>query len=164
MTIPLKQSSKGQTEMIGLVFIVAIVVIGMIIYIISLGKQDSGTSNRDLLQAQLSPTYLTAIDSTSVPSCNNISFEKVVQKCIKSETFCTNGDPCAALSLFLDNITQNTLFAQGSKYNLSIEGRSISSVYECDSANSSVKTYAGSHYAVNLGDGAQVNLRLFLCR
>ncbi|HIH24706.1 TPA: hypothetical protein HA251_06760 [Candidatus Woesearchaeota archaeon] len=150
-------------EMIGLVFIVVIIIIGMVLYLSLSGKDDSGARANRAANAQKSSSFLTAIAETDIVGCG-VPLSRVAQACVRREVFCDNGDPCITLERAMTKIANETLYAQGMKYNLSLEGTRVQAESDCDSANLSVSLIAAPRQPIPLGNGQTVDLILSICR
>ncbi len=161
------QTRRAQMEMVGLVFIVVIIVIGFILYALSIDKKDTSQTYKDAIEKQKSPTFLTALATADVIDCNNIPLQEVIGKCIRNERYCTSGDACEAAGAFMTTIAISTLHTQGEKYDLYVKDHTDKlRVYDrCDSiGNRSALTYVGKTYPMNLGTGDTATLVLVICK
>ncbi len=162
---------RAQLEMVGLVLIVAIVMIGIILYVVSLSKQDSGQENRDLLQEQKGSAFLTAILDTSVPQCSNVTVSIAIQKCAEDKPFCDSGNACRDLEIFLKDVTNMSLYEQGSKFNLTLKDSladKFSIVKDCNTGaaklNRSIRVLAAPQQDITLSDTTKAKLILAICK
>jgi len=88
--------NKGQMEMVGLVFIVIIVILGIFIYL----QVATRTPDVDSTVSQEATSFLIAFKESTIPSCG-ASVEQVAAACIEKKGFCSSGDPCFELQEFL---------------------------------------------------------------
>lgn len=154
---------RGQMEMIGLVFIVVIIIIGMVLYLSLSGKDTGGATANRAASAQKSSSFLTAIVETDIVGCG-VPLSRVAQACVRREAFCDNDDPCITLERAMTKLANETLYVQGVKYNLSLEGTLAQTDSDCDSANLSVSLIAAPRQPIPLGNGQTVDLVLSICR
>lgn len=158
-------NKRGQMEMVGLVFIVVIIVIGVVLYASAIGSKDTSKTYKDTVEKQKSPTFLTALATADVADCSNRPFQEVIGKCIRNERYCSGGDACSAAQDFMSVVADNTLKEQGVKYDLFIKDRTDLRVNDrCDSFNKNNLTYAGKIYPIDLGTGDTATLVLVICR
>jgi hypothetical protein len=154
-------------EMIGLVLIVVIILIGVILYATASGRKDVSKNNKETVEKQKSPTFLTALATTDMQQCSNRPVQEVIAKCIRGERYCENGDACGTAQEFIQAVTDTTLQSQGVKYDLYIKDNAdvIRANDRCDSiGNRSALTYAGKTYPIELGTGDTVLMVLFICK
>lgn len=150
---------RGQTEMIGLVFIVVLIVVGIVIY---LRMSVDDVENVEQEQ-QGSVSFLVALKETTLPACG-VSFERAAAACFQGETLCTSRDPCLEIQNTMDELSL-VLLRQGFKYNLSIEGTALETVSSCQSGDRSVDLLMAPRVPlVYASGGAQRFLRLSVCR
>lgn len=150
-------------EMIGLVFIVVIIVIGIVLYISSSNKvnRDDGTGQAQGVQK--STSFLTALAETRIPACG-VPLSRVVQACVNDEVFCDNGDPCKTLQRTFDKVAAHSLYEQGMKYNLSVEGTAVQNISGCNSSSVNTRILAAPRQPIPLTNGQQTYLVLSICR
>ena len=130
----LRQASrKGQMEMVGLVFVVPVIVIGIIMYVTFSGTTDNTGTAR---QVQAYTSFITAFGETELPACG-LPAARVAQECFEypiGSSIC-GGEPCDALQEAMDAILASTLERQGIGYNMSLEGTGVMSAsgFQCRS-------------------------------
>jgi hypothetical protein len=122
-------NKRAQMEMVGLVFVVLIVILGIVLYV-SFSTRDSGTSPRKEIQTYTS--FLNAFGETEVQSCG-LPVAQVARECAFAENNICEGDPCGALQHAMDVVLAETLKEQNIKYNMILEGTATGSSNECDS-------------------------------
>lgn len=151
---------RGQLEMIGLVFIVLLLVVGIVLYAKFAGKSQTGDRSTKL---QGAGSFLIALSETSVPSCGT-SFSKVVSACALGKSFCLTGDPCLEAQRTMELLASETLDKQGIAYNLSIQGTPLAVFTDdCESANPAVDVLAAPNVEIVLGGGTTRKMTLALC-
>jgi hypothetical protein len=147
-------------EMVGLVFVVVILVLGIVLYLQFASKARSPVAQ----QSQASSSFLTALADTYVPACN-VRFSEVARECASggfSDLVC--GDPCAEAQIVMNKIAAVTLLREGKKFNLSLSGKNVQYVSGCNSADPTVQIVAAPQIVIPLGSGRVANLGLALCR
>lgn len=144
---------RAQTEMIGLVFVVVILVLGFLLYL----KFSSGGGGSVPDQ---SSTYLVALKETTIPACKT-SVERIAAACLEGETLC--GDPCSRLEETFRSIAGQTLVREGFRYNLSLIG-SVSNSSDCASADPAVELTSAPRAPIVSGGHVIGYLELAMCR
>jgi len=148
---------RAQMEMVGLVFVVVILVLGIVLYVSF--SQPRGTNTAAQVMGQSS--FLNAMLETQVPECG-VSISRLAQACIQNEGFC--GDACDKVQFALDRIVNMTLIEQGVKYNISIEGTGIMNYSsDCKSSDNRTRLGPGAQAFVTLNGGTR-QLVLYTCR
>ena len=125
-------SQRAQMEMIGLVFVVVLIVVGIILYLTLSDRVN--TSKPVQKDVQYSTSFRTALAETEIPECQ-AAVTHVAYACITQDLSYCNSLPCEALQRAMDAITEETLKRQGIKYNLSLDQTSVQSISGCDSGN-----------------------------
>ncbi len=152
---------RGQTEMIGLVFVVALIALGIVLYA-RLGTRSGDGGAAQAEQAQGSASLLVSLLETTVPSCGS-SFERVAAACVEGRPMCASGDPCGEAQAVLENVSAIALDARGAKYNLSVEGTGMGiASADCASADPRVDLVAAPRVPLLTATGTRY-LRLSLC-
>lgn len=146
----------GQMEMVGLVFVVLIIVIGIILYVAFSNPADSTGTTR---QVQAYVSFITAFGETELPSCG-LPAARVAQECAErpaGSSIC-GGRPCEELEEAMEAVLARTLKDQGIGYNMSLQGTGVQSVsgFQCQN------TYTAT-LPVGRGNGGTV-LLLQVCR
>jgi hypothetical protein len=150
---------RGQMEMIGLVFVVVLLVLGIVLYLAFAGKTRSPTTAR---QVQESNSFLTAIADTHIPACK-VKFSEVAQSCAGGG-FLPCSNPCVELDFAVDRIANATLLREGRKYNLSLVGKDVMNYSDCESADPKTLITSAPQLAIVLGGGRVKQLSLAYCR
>ncbi len=150
---------KGQMEMVGLVFVVILVVIGIVMYLLFSLPTDGGAS-----QAQLQgiTSFLISLKETTLPGCS-ASFERVVAACVQGERLCGSGRPCREAQRAMEAASA---FLQDSGYafNLSLFGTGLMVVDGCASAEPGVPLLAAPRLPIVYEGGLREYLVLAICR
>jgi hypothetical protein len=147
----IRHARRGQFEMIGLVFVVLIIVVGIVLYML-LG------SNRPLPAAKGGSSFLVALTETTVPACD-ASVEELARACVKQESLCD--DPCFAAQEAFETIGSASLGKAGYRYNLSIEGTAVMVVEgDCVSADPRIALREAPRQTIA---GLTANVRLSVC-
>jgi hypothetical protein len=151
---------KGQFEMVGLVFVVLIIVLGVFLYVI-LGNNNNGQVARSALHEEAMRSYLLTLAQTEVTACE-ANVYTVAKACAQHETAGRCNDACTALQEAIDNTIASTLELQGFKYNLTIDGTSVMSATNgCNQKTSMI--YAAPELPIPV-DGGTRKMTLALCR
>lgn len=151
---------RGQTEMIGLVIIVVLLVLGIAIYV-SIGSRDRSPDALEAgLRVQGSSSFIVAFSEITVPSCSNLPLSRVARACVEREVLCTFGDPCAAVQDALDMIAEQTIDVEGVRYNVSLSGTSVQRSSVCDA---SMNRVAASPLPILLSGGGSASLLFTVC-
>lgn len=152
---------RGQMEIIGLVLIVAVLLIGIVVYL-QLSADNPGLEGVQAAKdVQGTTSFVVALSETSVEACGGVPFWRVARACAERERFCASQDPCGALQETVDAVAAATLAAQGLKYNLSVEHTPVQSAQECDLT---MDRSAATPVPILLSNGESVSLVLVLCR
>jgi hypothetical protein len=148
---------KAQVEMVGLVFVVVIIVIGIILYM-SFANKNQAPDTKDL---QRSNSFLVALSETTVPGCSD-PFSRVVQSCVLNEATCQQ--PCEQLETVMDQTAQYAL--AGSKYSLRVEDATgtVFARVEDDCTKDAASIIAAPRQPIPFGNGRTAYLVLTLCR
>jgi hypothetical protein len=144
---------RAQAEAFGLAFVVVLLIFGIVVYVFF-----SATSAPPP-PPETTDSFLTALAETDVPACG-MSAARVAADCVLSRSTC-GGDPCGALQGVFDTIANATLDVEGKRYNLSLEGTSVTRVADCQSANASVRLIAAPRHPLFTTGRS---MRLSLCR
>ena len=119
---------RGQFEMIGLVFIVVIIVIGIMLYLSFVGKDPQNKLVKQATKAEGANSFLIALSETHVPKCGTaVTVTMLARACNDNAAIGACTTPCSDLQDVFNGITAATLNAQGLKYSLSFNG--VSSAY-----------------------------------
>lgn len=150
--------ARGQMEMVGLVFVVLIIVVGIILYVSFSGRGADGAQRSKESQAYKS--FVTAFGETDIPACG-MPASRVAQECLFDDTTVCGGDPCGELQQAIEDITEYTLEEQGIRFNMSLEGKPVGVEMGCDSSVTSGLQWA----SLPIGGMASRNssLRLSVC-
>lgn len=151
---------KGQMEMIGLVFVVVLIVVGIILYVSLSERNSSDGIVRTAKDVQTYTSFLTALAETDVPECG-IPVSRVAAACLERDRNLCDGDPCRALNDTIQLIAAATLKEQGLRYNLSLDQTSIQAYDRCNA--SAINAYAPSIPIVTPG-GIPGKITLTICR
>lgn len=115
----MRSSKRGQMEILGLVFIVILVVMGLLLLLLFVGK---GTPTlRRFQESALAKNYLTTLAQTQT-DCRERTVEGLLQECSSGGLFtCENGqDACRYVQDAIDDIADATLIAWNRNYSLSV--------------------------------------------
>ena len=146
---------RAQVEMIGLVFVVLILVIGIVLY-----ARFSVVPEQE--PPETTSAFLTALKETTVDSCN-ANVERVARACLEGTPFCVTGDPCTELQDTFDEVG-GVLDRQGIVYNLSLEQTSVMTG-DCPSSNPTVGLSSAPVSEIVLSGGvSKGRIRLSVCR
>ncbi|MDD9953873.1 MAG: hypothetical protein OXR66_06070 [Candidatus Woesearchaeota archaeon] len=147
---------RAQIEMIGLVFIVLLLVVGIMLYL----RFSSPPEQNNEGTFQGATSFLVALKESAV--CD-ASFERVAAACIEGHAFCDSGDPCLEAQLFMDEITSEFLVQH--KFNLSIERTDVQVVVDCESGDQRTLLAAAPRTPIVLSRGViGGNIVLSICR
>jgi len=149
-------------EMVGLVFIVAIIVVGIILYITFSAKNSNDNGAGTASSYQRSTSFLVALTETDVLECGE-PVSSVIKDCMLDDRSSCN-DPCKALNTTFNAVLNYTLTANFVKYNLSLEGKNVGNASDCDSADPNIETLGAPKQPVSLGNGQSAYLVLTLCK
>ncbi|MBR9700259.1 hypothetical protein GOV11_00130 [Candidatus Woesearchaeota archaeon] len=166
---------RGQTEMIGLVFIVVALLLGLLVYVkfSVIVKNPAGDLVDRARDVQQTSSFLVALKETTVPNCGGAPMERLARACIENDrSFCITGRPCDMLQELFENLVKVTLVKQGIKFNLSLEGTEVMVVstdvngdLDCVSADRSVDISSAPVGEVVLSGGSGKGyIRLSMCR
>ena len=117
---------KAQTEIIGLVIIVIIITIAMLFYLSNSisNSADSNTDNikKKFIDNELSMSFVQTLVRTTIPQCNDLSFDKLIKDCGLEQGFirCSGGDSCEILRTVSQQIIEETLVNWGKAYSFKI--------------------------------------------
>ena len=127
---------RAQMEMIGLVFVVLIVAMGLVLYVSFSPSRAPGPHK----EVNTYVSFLNAFAESDITSCGaqGMPVARVAQECAAGNPEVCGRDPCDMLQNAMDKVLRETLFVQNIKYNMSLEGTGISSVNDCDSASTGV--------------------------
>ena len=151
---------KAQMEMIGLVFIVLIIVVGIVLYLRFSTRDTLGVS-RVAVEVQGSNSFLTSLAETEIPQCK-ATVARVARACKEGENYCLSGDPCGELHDTFSKITEASLVKQGVKFDLRLEG-SVRVQEGCAGLAPPVSLSSASVLPVILSTG-QSKITLSICR
>lgn len=157
---------KAQMEMIGLVFVVVILVLGVVLFIKfkSISGGTSGDYIRQAAETQQASAFMTSLKETSVPACST-TVERVARACLEDDYFICPSNPCVELQNIFETITNGTLTKQGILYNLSLEGSEVMAMKSCNSSDTRVLLSSAQRAEVILSGGSGVgHIRLSVCR
>jgi hypothetical protein len=148
---------RAQVEMIGLVFVVVIIVLGIILYM-QFSKSKISTVPKDI---QRSNSFLVALTETTIPACRE-SFSRVAQSCVLNEQTCE--DPCGKLKETMQDTAKYGL--AGSKYSIRVEdaGGTLFASVEQDCTKNAPAIIAAPKQPLPFGNGQTAYLVVTLCR
>jgi hypothetical protein len=126
----MRLAMKGQMEMIGLVFVVVIIVLGMFLYL-RFSDSPSESIVRTAKEVQLYTSFLTALSETDVPDCG-VPVSRVAAACLEDDADLCGGTPCEALNNTINTIAEATLKRQGIRYDLRLEGTAVQAADRCN--------------------------------
>lgn len=155
---------RGQIEMVGLVFVVVLLILGILLYVrlSAAGDERAGDLTDTAERVQQSNSFLVALKETTL--CGT-TFERAVRACIEDERLCPSGDPCIEVQDTMDRIVAATLIPQGYLFNLSIVGTDVMNVTGCISADPEVLLASGAESTIVLsGARPSGRLKLSICR
>lgn len=152
---------RAQAEMLGLVLIVAVLMIGVVLYM-ALAADDPALAGVQAAKGvQGTSSFVVALSETSVAGCNGQPFWRVARACAQREPFCMSQDPCGEAQETLDTVVGATVAPQGLRYNISVERTPIAAADGCDLT---MDRTAAAPAPIVLGNGESVNLVFMLCR
>jgi len=152
---------RGQVELIGMVFVVLVLVVGLILYVRFAGS-NTGTEQQTQT-SQSTSAFLTALRETNVPECR-ANVERVARACQEEQPLCTSGKPCIELQKIFDKVAQATLYQQGLVYNLSLEKTAVMTG-SCNSSDQRQLLVAAPVTDIVLtGGNAKGRIRLSICK
>jgi len=150
---------RAQMEMVGLIFIVIILVVGIVLYL-RFSIPDGPTVPVQELQSVTS--FLVAAKETTIPACGT-SVERTIAACLEDRTLCTSRDPCYEAQVALETLAAEMLPLQGFTYNLSVDGSSIMIEDGCVSADPRIQLLAAPRIPIVFAGSAQRQLILAIC-
>ncbi len=157
---------KAQIEMIGLVFVVVILVLGIVLFVRfnAISSGGTGEYTRQAAATQQASAFMTALKETTVPLCG-ASVERVARACLEDDYYICPLDPCDALQSVFSDIGEQTLTKQGLYYNLSLEGRDVNVTVGCNSSTPTVQLSSALRSEIILSGGRGTGyFRLSVCR
>lgn len=149
---------RGQVEMVGLVFVVVIIVLGIVLYMQFSGSKTSAVPK----DQQRTNSFLVALTETTVPACGD-TFARVAKSCVVGDAICQQ--PCETLSRTMADIAAQAL--PGAKYSLRLEsgdGRQVYAHAEDHCTADAASIIAAPQQPIPFGGGENVYLTLTLCR
>lgn len=156
---------RGQTEMIGVVFIAVMLIVGVLIYARMSSDGGGSTNARDAVVEQEAESFIISLLAADVEQCGT-NFEGVARACLERDTICDSADPCGELQDMMTLVAGETLTKYGTRYNLSVEGTGASVVVACNSSDRRVLLHANSRQEI-IGSGGMPlgkGLVLGVCR
>lgn len=157
---------RGQTEMIGVVFIAVLMIVGVLIYARMSADGNSSGNLYNAVVEQEAESFIISLLATDVPDCGT-NVEGVARACLEHDTnICRTGDACDVLQETMELVASETLTTFGMRYNLSVEGSPVSVVVVCNSSDRRVLLYANSRQEI-IGSGGMPlgkGLVLGVCR
>lgn len=151
---------RAQTEMIGLVIIVVILVLGIFLYVAIGSKDRSSEALESGLRVQGSSSFVVALSEMTIPACSNLPFSRVARACAERQVLCDFGDPCTALQDALDSVAEKTIDVEGIAYNVSLTGTNVQRTSGCDA---SMDRIAASPLPILLSGGGSTSLLFTVC-
>jgi hypothetical protein len=145
---------RGQMEMIGLVFIVIVLVIGIVLFLTFMPK--ARASQGSFREGE---SLLIAFGQATVPACG-VSVSEVARQCANGGTCRDGSDACVHLSEALGHIAPT--LDQWS-YNISLEGTAVMHENGCQSANPRQPLQGTPTLPIPLGGGRVAKLKLAVC-
>jgi hypothetical protein len=112
-------SRKGQMEIMGLVFIVILVVMGLLLLLLFIGKGQP--TLKRFTESALAYNYLTTLGETRT-ACRDYAIDDLLRECAAGAAFnCENGqDPCRYSEDTINEILSKTLTAWNRNYSLAV--------------------------------------------
>jgi hypothetical protein len=143
----------AQLEMVGLVFVVVLVVMGLLLYL-SLSSRQPVTPSRVPERAS---SFMVALIETDVPECG-VVYSSLARECLLGSDFCS--DPCGKLQNVTNTVLAYSLAKEGMRYNITLEG---TSVYNASGCEGRLPAFVSPN-PINLASGAKRNLVLTICK
>lgn len=121
-----RSARRGQFEMVGLVFIVVIIVLGIFLYVTLGAKDRSASTAKSIVHEEAMRSFLLTFAQTEVTECATNVYS-VARACAQNEAVGRCARSCDALQDATDNTLDSTLKVQGLNYSLTLEGTSVES-------------------------------------
>jgi hypothetical protein len=152
---------RAQVEMVGLVMVVALLIVGIVLYMSFSAK--ANTAGSAASRTQGSTDFTVALAATYLPACD-VQFWEAAQACLDGKAIGSCTDPCAEIQRAMDAVAGATL--QGYRYNLSLSsqrGTVAQNTSDCPSADQRLMGVTESTTMIRLESGASAKIVLALC-
>jgi|GEM_PF-5673505 len=158
---------RGQFEMVGLVFVVLIIVVGIMLYLVFSSRDPTARVARSIVLEENARSYLLVLSQTDVPACGNgVDITSLSRACAQRERIGQCVDACEDLEEAMRAIVDQTLDAQGQACRLYLGvGTGAIAAASCDDdcIPESINVAAAPDIPIPV-NGGTARLTLALCR